>query len=491
MTISSENNEILEQDSEQSWTVERLHQASYKDLGTPAEVEARFYRHLLSSDTCQAALKFLLTESSTTTRDYSITIDSFDLLNEDPILGHLLLRYPATLLPLLENAVVQAQSEILRQLQERGDDSTVGMTVKGGKGDNGIGATRVHARLIHLPPSCFKDSLNNVQATDVGKIVQVTGCVIRTSPIQMYESARTYKCTSKKGCGRTFTVHADMEQRNNALHCPDRCILSLPSGERCQGNKLQVVEGGSVHTDYQEIKIQEAASRTGIGNIPRSLLIKLQHDLVDTCQPGDEVVVVGSLLAQWQQNSVLPDVECQVGMAMSAHSVRVVAEKGSSAWKNPSQNSVGEMDKFRKEFDEYWGREESKQTPIAARDFICRAVCPKLYGLKVIKLALLITLIGGVSSDAYEDQRVQDATSRHTSIVDEEDEPDQFCFHQGNDDGLSQSAAYYGDASRSKKASNAPQDKAVKTRRRDQSHLLLVGDPGTASRRSRTMRRFR
>src|SRR3569623_2028382 len=81
------------------WTAERLQQASYKDLGSPSQVEERFYHHLLTSPSCREALDVLLRESSTTTRDYSITIDSFDLLEADPILGHLMLKYPATLLP--------------------------------------------------------------------------------------------------------------------------------------------------------------------------------------------------------------------------------------------------------------------------------------------------------------------------------------------------------------------------------------------------------
>ena len=264
-----------------------------------------------------------------------------------------------------------------------------------------------------------------MQATDVGKIVQLSGTVVRTSPVQMYESARTYKCTGKKGCSRTFVQFADLEQRTNALVPPDRCPLIMEDGKRCTGTNLQVEKDGSVHTDYQEIKIQEAgtisivlresfrsmfyellttaltlttASRIGIGNIPRSLMIKLQHDLVDKCQPGDEVVVVGNLLAQWQQ-STQQGIECKVGTALKAHSIQVVQENGSSAWEQSEANaSVGELEKYKKEFDAYWQDPRRREYPMKSRDFICKAVCPKLYGLDIIKLSLLITLIGGVSS---------------------------------------------------------------------------------------------
>ena len=498
MADNDDRNSSMQQEegiSQQHWSAEQLAQASYKDLGSPSHVEHRFYQHLLLSETCRQSLHKLLEENSTTTRDYSITIDAFDLLETDPILGQLLIRYPATLLPLLENAVVRAQSDLLRQqlqqqqqqpeedVDENATSTQRPKSIKGtkGGGDGVAATTRVHARLVHLPPFCCKTSLASLQADDVGRILQVSGTVVRTSQVQMYESARTYKCSGTKGCKRNFVVHADLEQRNNALQPPQQCPLLQQNGDRCPGNKLQVVEGGSVHTDYQEIKIQEAASNLEIGAIPRSLLIKLQHDLVDHCQPGDEVVVVGSLLAQWQQQSVMPDVECHVSVAMSAHSVRVVAEKGTSAWQganNGGTNSVGQMDAFRKEFAAFWQDEKNQTYPMAARDFICKAVCPKLYGMKVIKLALLITLIGGVSADAYTNDSADNTEDRYAENSDEGPVP--FEMIANDSEGRGNNPAYYGDVpapSRSSRRSDRQHE--VKTRRRDQSHLLLVGDPGT------------
>ena len=206
------------------WTAERLVRASYKDLGTPAQVEERFYRHLLLHS--QIDLELLLSANSTTTRDYSLELDMFDLCWEDVVLGQLLLKYPSTLLSLLENAIVRAQKQILKQIQ----DGTVhpqtkapyvegAWTVKGDRGNSkGVPATRVHARLVHLPPTCCRTSVASMDATDVGKIVQLSGTVVRTSPVQMYESARTYKCTGKKGCGRTFLQKADLEQVRHQPH---------------------------------------------------------------------------------------------------------------------------------------------------------------------------------------------------------------------------------------------------------------------------------
>ena len=218
-----------------------------------------------------------------------------------------------------------------------------------------------------------------------------------------------------------------------------------------------------------------SASKIGIGNIPRSLMIKLQHDLVDKCQPGDEVVVVGNLLAQWQQ-SVQPGIECNVGTALNAHSIRVVQENGTSAWKQNADSSVGELETFKKEFDEYWEDTRRREYPIASRDFICKAVCPKLYGLHIIKLSLLITLIGGVSSSSY-DKENNDSSEQRSSQLQEEEQPytnapEPFRMVQNE---CNQTDAFYGGRTSSRKR----YDTSVETRRRDMSHMLLIGDPGT------------
>ena len=77
------------------WTGEKLRHASYKDLGSPSEVEDRFYHSCLNSSNTRSALEqFLVQPSSPTTRDYSIQIRAYDFLHQNPVLGDLLLRYP-------------------------------------------------------------------------------------------------------------------------------------------------------------------------------------------------------------------------------------------------------------------------------------------------------------------------------------------------------------------------------------------------------------
>ena len=250
---------------EDNWSIPKLLNTDYRELGTPAEVEKRFLSFLLHSPSCLSAIVRLICTAPSTTRDFSFQLDAHEFIQADPILGTMLLRYPNPLLSVLENAIVIAQKEVFQILQKSYNYNNNFCI----KGDNNNEVTRVHARLVHLPPhsSCCKSSIASLKAADVGKIVQISGkistqtfsshitcilfsllllhiifmeniksalvhfwnilfhyipllgTVVRTSSVQMYESTRAYQCTSKK-CGHRFVVFADLEQTNNSISVP-------------------------------------------------------------------------------------------------------------------------------------------------------------------------------------------------------------------------------------------------------------------------------
>jgi hypothetical protein len=48
------------------------------------------------------------------------------------------------------------------------------------------------------------------------------------------------------------------------------------------------------------------------------------------------------------------------------------------------------------EIQQFWNFHQNQ--PLVGRNLIVRAVCPQLFGLAVVKLALLLVIIGGVPS---------------------------------------------------------------------------------------------
>jgi DNA helicase MCM9 len=130
--------------------------------------------------------------------------------------------------------------------------------------------------------------------------------------------------------------------------------------------------------------------------VPRSLIVILEADLVDLFNPGDDVLVVGTMLRLWRP--LCKGVRCEVDIALLANSVKVLnARDRLSSLTMESQ----------KVFNGFWERHRREGKELLARNEIVRAVCPQLYGLYGVKLALLLTLIGG--SDPAKRNRDADA----------------------------------------------------------------------------------
>lgn len=150
--------------------------------------------------------------------------------------------------------------------------------------------------------------------------------------------------------------------------------------------------------------------RLAIGKVPRTVNVLLENDLADLCKAGDDVVIVGALAQRWK--SVYRGAKCEVDIFFRAQSILTSNSHDRLQFTNVAHEAF---------FRRFWAHfNDMHHRPFLGRNVILRSVCPQIFGLSLVKLAVLLSLIGGVA---------------HV-----------------NNNGL---------------------------RRRGQSHLLLVGDPGT------------
>ena len=246
--------------------------STYKSLGSPDDVGSRFMEFIFSAKRCLAGMQSIAAallsvednvaaRSNVRKRDYSLEVDVFELCRLQPDLGNMLLRYPSLLLPLLVEAVRFGIVDIMLAMS---DPSKLTRTSKA-KFELIISSIRLHARLVHLPPhfECCKPSIRMIEANDAGKMVQISGKVVRVSPALAFESEKLYQCTIKT-CGKIFSVKADFETHNNALVQPTICPERYGESQ-CSCNKFVEVPGGSKLTDYQEVKIQESTCGLKVG----------------------------------------------------------------------------------------------------------------------------------------------------------------------------------------------------------------------------------
>lgn len=135
--------------------------------------------------------------------------------------------------------------------------------------------------------------------------------------------------------------------------------------------------------DFQEIKVQEHMHVLGIGTVPRSIVGVLLDDLVDSVKPGDDVTLTGQVLRKW--HPLFHNEKCEVELLLHVNHVTV---------NNENKFGTRVPEELRQEFEEFW--DEYKHAPLLGRAQIVSSICPDLYGMHVVKLALALVLAGGV-----------------------------------------------------------------------------------------------
>ncbi|KAL3687364.1 hypothetical protein R1sor_013673 [Riccia sorocarpa] len=296
---------------------------------------------------------------------YPIVIEAAYLCNSFPDLGHQLYQSPANLLRFLDAAAYNAQEHILQEHKEK----------------NIMSVKQAHVR-VSLQGSALdcpelRPSIRQIRVKDIGHLLTIQGTVIRSGAVKMLEGERVYRCTK---CKHGFQVFSDLEM-GNSFPLPSVCPSQR--AEECGGQKFVLEEDSAKIHDYQEIKVQECMQALGIGSVPRSLVVVLDDDLVDTVQAGDDVVITGVLFAKWKP--LVKDVRCDLVLMLRANFIRRT---------NKLTSAVSITGYDVEQFERFW--DEYRDNPLQGRNEILQGICPQVFGLFTVKLAVALTLIGGV-----------------------------------------------------------------------------------------------
>ncbi|CAI5994120.1 unnamed protein product [Closterium sp. NIES-64] len=353
---------------------------------------------------------------------------SAELLNSNPSLALELHANARRLLPLFDLALARAMEELWAKQAEQEEEeaaqasksTTAGgaappssspaaaaaaASAQGAGGRSGNKRARQH--LQYAVNACVRmntlgsafacgeasPGIGALRVRHEGQLLTVTGTVVRTGTVQMLEGLRAFTCTT---CKRTFTCSPEPEE-GYAVEVPSACpYVDSKRRKRCKGRVFVPADsqrsnnnssgvagaGRGACMDFQEVKLQEHVHDLPAGRLPRSVRVVLSKDLVDTVLPGEDVVVVGVMACRWR--SVAPGARCLLEPILCANNL----------CRSNAQELEEQGEEEEGEFEDFWCAHASN--PLAGRDIILRSICPQVYGLAAVKLAVALMLIGGV-----------------------------------------------------------------------------------------------
>lgn len=284
---------------------------------------------------------------------YRLYVDMNDLRKHDAELTLRMLRLPLSHIAAFEEALksvtlAQHQAEDLRDDKVKFHIGFVGS----------FGANHVSPRAM--------------LARCLGQLICVEGIVTKMSIVRPKLVKSVHYCPStNKHIIRNYRDATSLDG------LPTTTIQPKEDGE---GNPLETEFGFSVFKDFQTLTIQEMPERAPMGQLPRSVDVILDHDLVDRCKPGDRVKVVGVYRA----------IPLGSGQATQAYMSKLVA--------NSVQTIGDEVQGITMTAHDLQNIRELAQNKDVFQ-VLSRSLAPSIYGHEYIKKSLLLLLLGGMEKN--------------------------------------------------------------------------------------------
>ena len=306
--------------------------------------------------------------------------------NTTTLVGHPRLRIPLSDLrshdPRLSNALLRDPLRHIRALEAAAHDLALEERPGYDKQD-----VRVRVALGG-PIGSAAIGPRELGSSSLRRLVCVEGVAVKVSAVKPKIVKSVHYCpATQQHESRTYVDATDLELGlpvvdDSGRELPDKVVQltssSYPTQDK-EGRLLETEFGLSVYKDHQTITLQEMPERAPMGQLPRSVELILDYDLVDKIKPGDRVQIVGvyralssAMSGQRSTSGVFPTV-------VLVNDVRILGRDSHGLVFTP--NDVRTI------------RSLSKRSDIL--DVLGRSVCPSIHGHEVIKRALALQLLGG------------------------------------------------------------------------------------------------
>ncbi|ABM80752.1 minichromosome maintenance protein MCM [Hyperthermus butylicus] len=314
------------------------------------DVKERFYEFIRTYRDRSGQYKYMnRIRQMITMGQKSLVVDYNDLYVFDTKLARLLIDHPDVV---LRQAAEAVQDIVTSEAPEYAE-----------------GIERFRVRIRALPKTT---PLRGLRSEYIGRLVMLEGILVRTTPVREKIVKAVFQHCTKESC-HEFEWPPEGEIVGEELEKPPTCpVCGSSSGT------FRLIPEKSKLIDWQRIVLQERPEEVPPGQLPRSIEVVLQDELVDSARPGDRVTVVGIV-------RIKPDTSTRKKKAIydlyiEANHIEV------------SQKVLEEVKIT---------REDEERIKALARDpwihkRIVASIAPAIYGHWDIKEAIALALFGGV-----------------------------------------------------------------------------------------------
>lgn len=145
------------------------------------------------------------------------------------------------------------------------------------------------------------------------------------------------------------------------------------------GNFLELEYGLCLYKDHQTLTLQEMPEMAPAGQLPRCVDVMLEHDLVDSCKPGDRVQIVGSYRCLPNKQGNFSN--CVFRTVVLGNYVELLSKEVSMMVTEEDLKACQKLSR-------------AKRFNIFER--LSESLAPSIYGHAYVKKAILCMLLGGV-----------------------------------------------------------------------------------------------
>jgi replicative DNA helicase Mcm len=282
----------------------------------------------------------------------SISIDFQDLISFDNVFVALAAEDPSKFIETINNALVAVlrieDPDYIASIETQ--DTPASALFK----------ARITNYSEHVP-------LRAIRSKHIGKLLRVGGVMMRASEVKPLLVVAQFQC---RICGLVIPQIQEEGRYTEPILCPD-CDKKTP---------MRLLTQISEFRDWQKVRIQESPDELPPGQMPRSIDIILEGDIVDISRPGDLVKVTGIL-------QTTPDFSRRGGK-LATFNVFIEANGVEISEKEHEQIEISEEDekKIKELADDPYVHER-----------IVASIAPSIQGHDTIKESIALLLFGGVS----------------------------------------------------------------------------------------------